>query len=410
MAGGEGTRLRPLTNRRAKPAVPFGGQYRIIDFALSNFINSGLHSIYVLTQFKSQSLTEHLHEVWNFGSLLPNQFVVPVPAQMQTGQGWYQGTADAIYQNLNLVLEYRPNIVAVFGGDHVYRMDVNQMVNYHIERQAEATVAAIPVPIDEARQFGVIAVDRDWRIVGFEEKPEHPRPIPGEPSRALVSMGNYLFDRKVLAQVLKKDHSKDTSHDFGKDILPMMIEDGREIFVYDFRRNVVPGMRVGETNEYWRDVGTIDSYFEANMDLKAVEPQLNLYCDDWPLWTRAFNVPPAKFVHDSEGRVGRAINSIVCGGSILSGATVKESILGPYVRLHSYSEISCSILNEDVEVGRGAKIRNAIIDKHVRIPPESHVGYDLNEDRKRGYHVTESGIVVLGKWSKSLGIDATKVC
>jgi glucose-1-phosphate adenylyltransferase len=306
MAGGKGTRLHPLTRDRAKPAVPFGGKFRIIDFALSNFINSGIYGVYVLTQFMSQSLTEHLQFAWSFNSLLREHFITAVPAQMRTGDAWYRGTADAIYQNLNLIRESRPHLVCVFGGDHVYRMDLSQMLQYHEHNEADCTVAAIPVPIEEASAFGVIEIDEDRRVVGWQEKPKHPKPIPGDPAHALASMGNYVFSCRSLVSCLEADAVDErSSHDFGKDVIPKLISEGR-VYCYDFTTNRVPGEK--GPNTYWRDVGTLDAYYEANMDLREVVPAFNLYNRHWPIRTARYDDPPAKFVHDAENRTGRAVN------------------------------------------------------------------------------------------------------
>ena len=396
LAGGEGTRLYPLTRDRAKPAVPFGGKYRIIDFVLSNMVNSGIMQIFVLTQFKSQSLTEHLMNTWSFSSILKRQFVFPVPAQMRMGKTWYGGTADAVYQNLHLFDDYQPDDVIVFGGDHVYKMDVAQMLTYHNEHDADATVAALPMPIGQASDYGVLEIDDRWRIIGFEEKPAHPKSIPGNEAYALVSMGNYIFTRECLDRELKRDaENQNSTHDFGRDILPMMVEDGK-LFAYNFHLNKVPGMR-GEFNTYWRDVGNIVSYFEANLDLRQVHPELNLYATEWPIRSREMYLPPAKFVHNEPvgarglPRIGHAINSFISEGSIVSGSVVDGSILGPSVRVHSYSTVFNSILLEDVDVGEGSRIRNAIIDKHVGIPHDTVIGYDRAADEQRGYTVVPYG-------------------
>jgi len=404
MAGGKGTRLEPLTRDRAKPSVPFGGKYRIVDFVLSNFINSGIYSIYVLTQFKSQSLTEHLHAVWNFSNILnQDQFITAVPAQMRVDDRWYEGTADAIHQNINLINDFHPNYVAVFGGDHIYKMDISQMVDYHESKEADATIATITVPIAEATQFGVIEVNRDWRIVGFQEKPKNPKPLPNDPSRALVSMGNYIFSRKVLLQELERDHNDPNSQrDFGKNILPTMLQ-YRDLYAYDFGRNHIPGMEDGEQNDYWRDVGTLDAYFESTMDLRSIKPAFNLYNKHWPIRCQESHRPPVKFVHDTDGRRGHAISSIICDGGIVSGAKVTNSVLGFDVVVHSYAEVDQSILLEDVHIGRGAKVKNAIIDKHVRIEPGDTIGYDIEKDRARGFTITENGVVVIGKWARQHG-------
>ncbi len=396
MAGGKGTRLEPLTHDRSKPAVPFGGKYRIIDFVLSNLINSGIYSIYVLTQFKSQSLSQHLEITWNFGSMLPGHFIIPVPAQQRTGEHWYQGTADAIYQNLNLIQDQQPEIVAVFGGDHIFKMNVEDLIAFHLE-VADATVAAIPVPIKEAHQFGVIQVDADWRITGFQEKPKNPTPIPDRPDMALVSMGNYLFKQGVLIDALKADAADPaSSHDFGKNVLPALLAQGKRLYAYDYNRNRIPGSTNHFNDGYWRDVGTLESYYEASMDLRAISPQLDLYNQEWPIRSEPNNFPPAKFVHNAEGRVGQAIQSIVCEGTIVSGSTVIDSVIGRRCRINSYSEVHSCVLMDDVEIGRGARVRNCIIDKHVRIPHNDVIGYNRDDDAKR-FHVSESGIVVIAK-------------
>jgi len=398
MAGGKGERLYPLTRDRTKPAVPFGGKYRLIDFVLSNLVNSHIYAIYVLTQFKSQSLTEHILENWRLGTILEKNFIIPVPAQMRMGETWYRGTADAIYQNAHLIRNHKPEIVAVFGADHIYKMNIRDMVDYHRDKEADVTIAAIPYPKSESRSYGVIQVDESWRVDGFQEKPEEPATIPGKPDQILVSMGNYLFNREVLLEALESDAKSTSTHDFGRDILSSTFHD-LKIYAYDFRRNKLPGIEPDEMNEYWRDVGTIDSYFEANMDLRSVIPKFDLYNKYWPIYAGRIPAPPAKFIHDEEGRRGHSINSIVSEGCIISGSKVINSVLGPFVHIHSYSEVSQSILMEDVEIGRGSQIHNAIIDKHVVIPPETHIGFDMEEDRKH-YYVSTKGVVVIPKGSK----------
>ena len=392
LAGGEGTRLAPLTHERAKPAVPFGGKYRIIDFVLSNFVNSGIDSIFVLTQFKSQSLMEHIINGWNIASSqVRGRFIIPVPAQMWTeDRSWYQGTADAIYQNAHLIEDFKPDQVAVFGGDHIYRMDISQMVDFHVEQDAIATVAAIPIPIKEANQFGIIQVDENWRIVGFQEKPSDPTPLPNDPTMCLASMGNYIFNSDHLLTLLNDDHAKkDSHHDFGKDIIPSLVETGK-LFAYNFYDNVIPGQNPKD-KPYWRDVGTLKAFFEANMDLRTTNPQLDLYNTKWPIYNYHFSLPPAKFVHNEEvdkhglTRIGKAINSIVCDGCIVSGSTVTNSILFNQVFVHSYATVHNSILLNDVDVGEHCRIRNAIIDKHNMIPRGTIIGYDREEDAKRYY-------------------------
>lgn len=394
LAGGKGTRLYPLTKERAKPAVPFGGKYRIVDFVLSNFINSGIYSIYVLTQFKSQSLLQHLSEGWQFGSLLKTQFIIPVPAQMRTPEEtWYQGTADAIYQNINLVEQADPHVVAIFGADHIYRMNVTNMIEYHEVKRAHVTVAAIPVPKAQAAQFGVIEVSHDGRIIGFHEKQADAPTIPGDPTRCYASMGNYVFSTRSLLRELYEDAANpDSSHDFGRDILPSLV--GRaEIFAYDFQTNEIPGEPKG-VSVYWRDVGTIDAYYEANIDLRAVSPALNLYNREWPLRTVSYPDAPAKFTFDDEDRRGQAIDSIVSSACILSGGTVRNSVLFRGVRVHSGALVEDSVILDNCDIGRRAKVRKAILDKNVRIPAGAEIGYNPEHDRHY-HHVTESGIVVV---------------
>lgn len=394
LAGGKGTRLYPLTKERAKPAVPFGGRYRIVDFVLSNLINSGIYSTYVLIQFKSQSLLQHIRDGWDFGGLLKNQFIIPVPAQMRSaGETWYRGTADAVYQNINLIEQADPHLVCIFGADHIYRMNIREMIEFHEQKRAQITIAAIPVPKEEAKEFGVIECNPDGRITGFHEKSANPPTMPGNPDMCLASMGNYIFSTGLLLKELYSDAAdENSSHDFGRDILPSLI--GKvDMFAYDFNTNRIPG-DPPNVEAYWRDVGTIEAYYEANMDLRAVAPALNLYNREWKLRTAGFEDPPAKFVFDEEGRRGTALDSIVSGGSILSGGTVKGSILGRGVRVHTGAQVEDSILFDNVDIGRHAKIRRAILDKNVRIPEGTTIGYDLDEDKKR-YYVTESGIVVV---------------
>lgn len=394
LAGGRGERLFPLTQHRAKPAVPFGGRYRIIDFVLSNFVNSGILSIYVLTQFKAQSLLEHLDRGWRTSDFLGEHFVIPVPAQMRSGDDWYQGTADSVYQNLYLLERHSPRLVAVFGADHIYRMNVRQMIDEHQRNSADVTVAAVPAKIEEASQFGVIEVDEDWRIIGFAEKPKRPKSIPGEPNSALVSMGNYLFNNDLLIEALNADAKETASnHDFGRDLLPELIKH-RRVYAYDFRKNRVPVPSKGEEASYWRDLGTIDAYYDANMDLCSIDPSFNLYNRTWPLRTIGFADPPAKFVFDWKDRQGMAVNSIVAEGTIISGSYVHNCVVGRNVRIHSYSQIENSVIMDWVEIGRGCKIRNAIIDKANVIPSGTQIGYDLEKDHKR-YTVSPNGVVVL---------------
>ena len=395
LAGGKGTRLYPLTKERAKPAVPFGGKYRIVDFVLSNFINSGIHSIYVLTQFRSQSLLQHLNEGWQIGGMLKNQFIIPVPAQMRSpGEHWYQGTADAIYQNINLVEQAGPDLVAIFGADHIYRMNIAHMMADHQRTGACVTVAAIPVPRKHAHEFGVIETSPDNRIRAFHEKNPDSPSIPGDPDHVFASMGNYLFTTPTLLKALHEDAADPaSSHDFGRDILPKLVADQQAIYAYDYQTNKIPG-EPPDAQPYWRDVGTIEAYWEANMDLRAVKPALNLYNRQWPLRTNSYPDPPAKFTFDDENRRGEAIDSIVSGGCILSGGRVRNSILGRGVRVHAGALVEDSVILDNCDIGRRAKIRRAILDKNVRVPPDSTIGYDLAQDRKL-YHATETGIIVV---------------
>ncbi len=396
LAGGMGERLYPLTRDRAKPAVPFGGRYRIIDFVINNFINSGFFKIKVMTQFKSNSLIEHITRTWR---LVPEigQYVDIVPAQMRKGPFWFRGTADAVFQNLELIFDEQPEFVCVFGGDHIYKMDVNQMLQEHMANDADLTIATIPVPVEEAHHFGIVEVDSDWRVTGFVEKPkEGAKTIPGRPDMVLASMGNYIFKANVMIDVLQRNALRDAAHDFGKEIIPAMYP-RMKVLAYDFAQNYVPGE--AEINRgYWRDVGTIDSYFAASLDLVAVTPLFNLYNAQWPMVSAPLNLPPAKFVFaDSKSqRIGIATDSLVSAGVIISGGTINRSILHPRVRIHSYTDVDESILMDGVEIGRHSKIRRTIIDKGVKIPANSTIGYDIEADRQR-FTVTDSGIVVVPK-------------
>jgi len=392
LAGGRGERLYPLTRDRAKPAVPFGGIYRIIDFTLSNCINSDIRRVYALTQYKSISLHRHIQIGWNILSGPLGEFIEAIPAQQRIDEHWYQGTADAIFQNIYTLQQEKPDLVLILSGDHIYKMDYRKMIAFHIEKAADLTVAAIRMDRKLSREFGVTEIDNDWRIIGFQEKPEVPKVIPGDSEGILASMGIYIFNMELLVRRLIEDARSDSTHDFGKDIIPMMI--GKDqVFAFDFRHGDVG--RMG----YWRDVGTLDAYFETNMDLVSVTPQLNLYDSQWPIFTYQPPYPPAKTVLIEEGRVGTALNSIVSNGCIISGGSVKGSILSPRVMVHSYAEVEDSVLLEGVDVGRYAKIRRTIIDKDVQIPQGMKIGYDLDEDAKR-FTVTGSGIVVVPKWIK----------
>src|ERR1039457_4478445 len=394
LAGGKGTRLYPLTRERAKPAVPFGGKYRIIDFVLSNFINSGIYSIYVLTQFRSQSLLQHLSEGWQFGGLLKTQFMIAVPAQMRSqDETWYQGTADAIFQNINLVEQSDPHLVAIFGADHIYRMNIMNMIEFHVQNAAEVTVAAIPVERRQAAEFGVIEAAESGRILGFHEKNPDAPSIPRDSERVYASMGNYIFTTRTLLRLLHEDAADENSlHDFGHDILPRIAGNG-DVFAYDFQTNRIPG-EPADAAPYWRDVGTIDAYYEANMDLRSVSPALNLYNREWPVRTTAIADAPAKFTFDEENRRGQAIDTIVSGGCLLSGGVVRNSVLGRSVRVHAGALVEDCVILDNCDIGRRSKIRRAILDKNVRVPDDAVIGYDLARDRLN-HHVTESGIVVI---------------
>lgn len=400
LAGGEGKRLHPLTMERAKPAVPFGGRYRIIDFVLNNFINSGFFKIKVLTQYKSDSLNKHITRGWALSPFL-NQYVDLAPAQMRTGVDWYRGTADAIYQNLFHITDENPEYICIFGGDHIYKMDVYQMLKFHKEKDADLSISAIPIPIEEAHEFGIIEVDDNWRLTNFIEKPkEKPKSIPGNPHLCLASMGNYIFSKETLLDAINQDEQiKESSHDFGKNVIPMLLNQNKKIYIYNFADNTFPGMSESERG-YWRDVGSIDAYWQANMDLLNYNPELNLYSKDWPLRTFNYNYPPAKFVWEEGDRVGMATNSMVSEGCIVSGGGLSRCILSPKVRINSYSQVSESIIMENVDVGRYSQIRKAIIDKNVSIPPHTRIGYDREEDIKRGFHVSEGGVTVVPKGAK----------
>jgi glucose-1-phosphate adenylyltransferase len=396
LAGGKGKRLFPLTIHRTKPAVPFGGRYRIVDFVLSNFINSNLYKIKVLTQYKSDSLNKHIFRHWRM-STLAGQFVEVVPAQMRTGQSWYKGSADAIFQNLHILLDERPTCLCVFGADHIYKMDIHQMLDDHMRNKADCTVAAIPVPIKEASAFGCIAVDENNRIIAWEEKPEHPTPMPGRPGFALASMGNYVFKTDMIMDVLKKDAADpNSSHDFGKDIIPSLVGKA-ELFAYDFNTNHVPGQKDSERG-YWRDVGTIESFWESNMDLISEDAGVDIYNESWPIISSTYPAPPAKFsVVDRHGRINCcADHSLIAEGCVINGGNVINSILFRFCKISPEAHVEGSILMNGVEVGEGARIRRAIIDKFVKIPPGAKIGYNRKEDERR-FHVSPSGIVVIAK-------------
>ena len=401
LAGGAGKRLSPLTADRAKPAVPFGGIYRLVDFVLSNLVNAGYLKIVVLTQYKSHSLDRHITTTWRMSTLLGN-YITPVPAQQRLGPQWFRGSADAIHQSLNLVYDDEPDHVVVFGADHVYRMDPRQMVEQHVASGAAVTVAGIRVPRAEATQFGVIQTAEDGRrIDAFLEKPADPPGLPDDPDSTFASMGNYVFTTEALLEAVKLDAGDEGSvHDMGGNIIPMLVDQGRAQ-VYDFRDNDVPGSEERDRG-YWRDVGTLDSYYDAHMDLISVHPVFNLYNRHWPILTSVGTYPPAKFVFDEPGRVGNATNSLVSPGVILSGGRVQGSVLSPGVRVHSGAHVQGGVLMHGVDVGRGAAVGRAILDKGVVVEAGASVGTDPARDRERGYHVTESGVTVVGKGERVL--------
>ncbi len=395
LAGGEGKRLAPLTSDRAKPAVPFGGNYRLIDFALSNLVNAGLLKIVVLTQYKSHSLNRHIATTWRLSPLLGN-YVTPVPAQMRRGPRWFSGSADAIYQNLNLIYDEKPRYICVFGADHVYRMDPRQMIEQHIALGAGITIAGIRVPVENAGEFGVIEVDGEARTIrDFHEKPSDPGGLEAAPGEVLASMGNYVFAADVLIDAVTRDAAdEDSAHDLGGNIIPALVERGQAC-VWDFTNSNIPGASPRDS-AYWRDVGTLDAYYDAHMDLISVDPMFNLYNEDWPILTWPEQLPPAKFVFEEKDRVGSAMNSMVCAGVVVSGGTVRGSILSPGVHVHSHALVENSVVMHDVDVGRDAIVRNAIVDKHVRFEPGARVGVDPEADRAR-FPVSDNGIVVIKK-------------
>ena len=392
LAGGAGERLHPLTRDRAKPAVVFGGKYRIIDFTLSNCVNSGIRKIFVLPQYKSYSLIEHIRDAWSILNPELGEYVSNLPPQMRVSEEWYRGTADAVHQNLYHLRQVDADTVVILSADHIYKMDYGHFIRYHQNRKADMTVASIEVDLADASRFGNIKAGDDCRITGFEEKPDNPRTIPGRPQRACVSMGIYVFNRDVLIDMLMKDAAREDSlHDFAHDVIPYMYP-RYNVLIYKF------GTRRGKDENYWRDIGTIDAYWQANMDLASVTPEFNLYDSNWPIRTYQGQYPPAKtiFADEKRGRAGKALDSIICGGVIISGGKVSASVLSPGVRVNSYAEVSESILFHNVCIGMRAKVRRAIIDKGVRVPEGMKIGYDLEQDRKR-FYVTEGGIVVIPK-------------
>jgi glucose-1-phosphate adenylyltransferase len=397
LAGGEGKRLMPLTADRAKPAVPFAGGYRLVDFALSNLVNSGLRQIVVLTQYKSHSLDRHMSQTWRLSGML-NAYVASVPAQQRLGKRWFSGSADAILQSLNLLRDEKPDIVVVVGADHVYRMDFGQMVDAHIAAGAGVTVAAIRQPIALANQFGVIEVEAQdpTRIAAFHEKPQHPIGLPDSPDEVLASMGNYVFDADVLIDAVQRDGARsDSNHDMGGDIVPDFVSRG-QAWAYDLNRNVVPGS-TDRDRFYWRDVGTIESFFDAHQDLISALPIFNLYNREWPIYSQQLNSPPAKFVRDARGNLGTMIDSIVSLGCVISGAHIERSVLGPWSTIESGASVTDAVVFERARIEQDAVVRRAILDKDVVIGAGVHVGVDHEDDRARGFTVTETGITVVGK-------------
>ncbi|MCA9026360.1 MAG: glucose-1-phosphate adenylyltransferase [Planctomycetaceae bacterium] len=395
LAGGKGTRLEPLTRDRAKPAVPFGGVYRIIDFTLSNCINSGLRKMVLLTQYKALSLDRHINLSWRFLCRELEEFIDVLPPEQRIAEQWYQGTADAVYQNIYAIEDISAEHILILAGDHIYKMDYSELVRDHIQTNADATIACLPVDCEQGRDFGVMGIDDERRVVRFEEKPESPFPMPGDPSQCLASMGIYVFKTKFLFDELCRDATLPASHhDFGKDIIPSIIHT-HQVHAFPFHDK-----NTGKRH-YWRDVGTLDAYYEANMDLVSVDPELNLYDQSWPIRNYHPPYPPPKFVFAQRDvelpRVGRALDSLVCAGTIVSGGQVERSILGPGVRINSWAHVEDSILFEGVDVGRKARVRRAIIDKRVVIPEGIEIGFDPDHDRERGFTITESGITVIGK-------------
>jgi glucose-1-phosphate adenylyltransferase len=395
LAGGEGKRLWPLTADRAKPAVPFGGNYRLIDFALSNLVNGGYLRIAVLTQYKSHSLDRHVSSTWQLSTLFGN-YVAPVPAQMRRGPHWFAGSADAIYQNLNLIYDERPEVICVFGADHVYRVDPRKMVEGHLAGGAGVTVGGLRVPIELANQFGVMEVAEDGRrIASFREKPENPAGLPDSPGEVFASMGNYVFSARTLIDAVTEDsRNEDSTHDIGRDIIPMLVERG-QAQVFDFASSDVPGVS-GRERGYWRDIGTLDAYYDAHMDLISPDPIFNLYNADWPIHMAPERQPPAKFVFEDPGHTGMAIDSMVCAGTIISGAVVRRSVVSPGVHIHSRALVEGSVVMHGAHIGEGAIVRNAIVDKNVVVEPGGRLGVDVDLDRKR-FVVSPGGIVVVGK-------------
>jgi glucose-1-phosphate adenylyltransferase len=392
LAGGRGSRLEELTNWRAKPSIPFGGKFRIIDFALSNCVNSGIRRIGICTQYKSQSLIRHVQRGWSFLDGRFQEFVELLPAQQRVEASWYLGTADAVYQNLDILRRHAPDFVLVLAGDHVYKMDYGRMIEEHVANRAQMTIACVEVPLADASSLGVVRVEADGRVLNFEEKPAHPTPMPAHPDRALASMGIYVFDADFLyTELLRDADDANSSHDFGRDMIPRLIAEGARVRAHDFARSCV---NMSKGVPYWRDVGTVDAFWEANIALVQVEPELNLYDEEWPVWTYQEQLPPAKFVFDDDDRRGTALDSIVGSGCIVSGSTVRRSLLFSKVRVHSYCTIEDSVILPNVEIGRHVVLKRAVVDKHCRLPEGLVVGVDQVEDGRR-FHVTERGVTLI---------------
>ncbi len=392
LAGGRGSRLAELTNWRAKPSIPFGGKFRIIDFALSNCVNSGIRRIGICTQYKSQSLIRHVQRGWSFFDGRFQEFVELLPAQQRVEASWYLGTADAVYQNLDILRRHAPDFVLILAGDHVYKMDYGRMIEEHVANRAQLTIGCVEVPLADASALGVMCVEADGRVLSFEEKPAHPAPMPGRPDRALASMGIYVFDADFLyGELLRDADDADSKHDFGRDLIPRLIAEGARVRAHDYVKSCV---NMSKGVPYWRDVGTVDAYWEANLALVQVEPELNLYDEDWPIWTHQEQLPPAKFVFDDDGRRGTALDSIIASGCIVSGSTVRRSLLFSKVRVHSYCTIEDSVILANVEVGRHVVLKRAVVDKHCKLPEGLVVGVDPDEDRKR-FHVTDRGVTLI---------------
>ena len=395
MAGGKGERLMPLTNERGKPAVPFGGKYRIVDFVLSNFVNSGIFSVYVLVQYLSQSLIDYLRMSWSKPGIIPEHFITVVPPQMRMGETWYRGTADAVSQNLNLIRDFDPDYVAVFGADHIYRMDIGQMMAFHLEKRADVTIAALPVPVEEARGFGIIEVNKAGRVVGFEEKPKNPKPMPGDAGRAFSSMGNYIFNRDVLEDVLVEDIKKDSGHDFGKNIFPKLFA-RFNVYSFNFHAANLPGLRPYEEKGYWRDVGNLKSYWSAHMDLLGENPLLNLNNDEWPIYAGRYNGPSARVLG------GQVHDSILGEGTVVHNAVVKHSVLGRSVIIHPGAVVENCVIMDACEIGPSSRLKKVVVDRFNTFPEKTEIGYSPDKDSSR-YHLDKSGIVAVprgrSKWA-----------